>query len=317
MVAHGMRAIVAGSSGFIGGVIARDLRQRGFEVHGWDRCPPVATAPSGGHQVTSRTIDLATDEITLYIQRCAPDLVVHAAGPASVAASLSEPLSDCRDTTTPWHRLLDGIRQSGTHPFVILISSAAVYGEPDTQPVAESCPLRPVSPYGYHRRMNELLAEEYAWLFGLDIAIGRLFSTFGPSQHRLLVWELFAQAFSASDAIVLQGTGMETRDYLFEDDLALSVALLALARPKGLTTWNVATGRGVTTRELAKLVAAAAGRPKPIDCRGMIRRGEPLHWTADVGRLHTLLAGGRLITLEDGLGRCARVWAKERQGGEA
>jgi UDP-glucose 4-epimerase len=308
-----MRALVTGASGFVGGVIARGLHHKGFEVQGWDRRPPMTTP--AGEGFASKMVDLATDDIAALIEHCAPDVVVHAAGPASVAASFSNPVSDCGDTTVPWHRLLDGIRQAGARPLVIPISSAAVYGEPDRQPVAESCPLRPVSPYGYHRRMSELLAEEYAGVFGIDIAICRLFSTFGSSQRRLLVWELFTQALSNCKAIVLQGTGEETRDYLYEDDLARVTALLAHHHPRGLTTWNVATGRGVATRELAELVAAAAGKAKSIECRGMIRRGEPRHWTADVGRLQTLLAGERMTTLEDGLGHCARIWAKEQYGG--
>ena len=310
-----MRALVTGSSGFVGGVIARGLHQQGFEVHGWDRRPLVGVLSDGADRIETKTIDLATEETSSPLDHCAPDVVVHAAGPASVSASFNNPVDDWRDTTIPLHRLLDGIRRSRSHPFLVLISSAAVYGEPETQPVAESCPLRPVSPYGYHRRISELLAEEYAEVFGLDIAILRLFSTFGPSQRRLLVWELFAQAFSNSDAITLQGTGGEVRDYLYEDDLARVTARLAHQAPEGLTVWNVASGRGVSTRDLAGLVAAAANKSKRIACGGMVRRGEPMRWIADVDRLRTLLAGAPLTSLEYGLARCADVWAGEKVGG--
>lgn len=310
-----MRALVTGSSGFVGGVIARGLHRQGFEVQGWDRRPPTRPFGDGMGRIGTRTIDLATEDILSSLDQYAPDIVLHAAGPASVSASFSNPLDDWRDTTIPLHRLLDGIRQSRSRPFLVLVSSAAVYGEPEVQPVTESCPLRPMSPYGYHRRISELAAEEHAHIFGLDVAILRLFSTFGPSQRRLLVWELFAQALSDCDTIILQGTGEETRDYLYEDDLARVAARLAHCRPKGLTTWNVASGRGVNTRELAELVAAAAGRAKAVHCAGSVRRGEPKRWIADVGRLHTLLAGERLTTLEDGLGACAHTWARERAGG--
>jgi UDP-glucose 4-epimerase len=309
-----MRAVITGSSGFVGGVIARGLHRQGFEVHGWDQRPPQWSSPTFENRIHTSIVDLVTENIASLIDRCAPNVVVHAAGPASVTESFNDPVRDNNATAIPWHRLLDGIRQTKCRPIIVLISSAAVYGEPATQPVAESCLLKPVSPYGFHRRISELLAEEYAQIFGVDVAICRLFSTFGPSQHRLLVWELFEQALSDCSTIVLQGTGEESRDYLYEDDLANIIALLANHHPKGLTTWNLATGRDVTTRKLAELVAIAAGKPKPIECRGVVRRGEPLQWRADVAQLQRLLNNVQLTSLEDGLKYCADFW-KTAPGG--
>ena len=194
-----------------------------------------------------------------------------------------------------------------------LPSSAAVYGNPARVPVAEDTPLRPISPYGFHKVAAELMAEEYASCFGLDVVVARLFSVFGPAQRRLLVWELFDQLTGAAPAVEIQGTGAEMRDFLHVDDVAIA-ALELLSRRIGAApighaeVVNVASGDEISVLELAELMRAIVGSSKPIVCRGALRPGDPLRWRAEVTRLSGLLSPWRPRPARATLPECIAAW---------
>jgi UDP-glucose 4-epimerase len=199
---------------------------------------------------------------------------------------------------------------------VIFPSSAAIYGNPPTLPVREDMPTEPISPYGFHKAACELLAREYAQCFGLNIVVCRLFSLFGASQRRLLVWELYDQISGPGSEVWLQGTGAETRDYLDIEDV--SQAILALSDLyRGETearcrVVNVASGVETGVLALAHEIARIADSPKAIHCRGIERPGDPKRWQADNAALRSLLPDWRPQTLAVRLQRCIEIWNAER-----
>ncbi len=224
------------------------------------------------------------------VNRSAPDIVLHAAGTASVSASLQDPAADFSASVGTLHAILEGVRLSKHRPRILYPSSAAVYGEPDALPIEEGAPIRPLSPYGHHKAIAELLAREYAVSFEIPVLVFRLFSLFGPHQRRLLIWELFQQ-FRDAERVTLQGTGAETRDFLHEDDLgAMLLALLPkLGDPHAVV--NLATGRATSVRELAELISRICGSSKQIVFGGSNQVGNPVHWAADTRKLQELAPG--------------------------
>jgi len=325
-----VRLLITGIHGFIGGSVGRFARAAGHEVLGIGL---PAQAPAGWDGGYVR-IDVAFGDPAEPIRAFAPDVILHAAGTASVGASYAMPLDDLRAAVLTWAGVLDGARRSGLKPLVLFPSSAAVYGQPERLPVAEDAPVRPLSPYGYHKAAGELLAREYAACFGLDVTVVRLFSVYGPLQRRLLLWELFSRAAGPDPEIILQGTGRETRDYLHVDDVAAALLRLADARPRGFHVLNVASGESIQTAALARLVASALGLAdragaalhaaagaavavraapaspapsKPIRALGRDQTGNPGHWQADVERLKDLGAWVHR-PLADGVRACVDAW---------
>jgi UDP-glucose 4-epimerase len=130
---------------------------------------------------------------------------------------------------------------------------------------------------------------------------------YGPRQRRLLLWELFRAAVGPAAEIALQGTGEETRDYLYIDDVANILLSIAIRRPAGLTVLNIASGSAIRTRDLARLVADAVGSAKPVRARGEPRPGNPGHWRASIARLQQL-APLTHRSLESGIHECVRAW---------
>ncbi len=266
-------------------------------------------------------MNVATSDLSNVIKRFEPEVVVHAAGSASVSNSLASPLDDLKSSALTWANTLDGIRRSSVRPLVLFPSSAAVYGNPMVLPVREDAPVAPISPYGFHKAACELLAREYAECFGLKILVCRLFSVFGPAQRRLLIWELFEQFAGDAEIVWLRGTGEESRDYLHIDDV--TTAFLALAENSISETGtaesssgycrfiNVASGTRINVLDLAESIRKLAAPEKKIRSRGIASAADPKSWEADIGLLHSLAPQWQPAEFGNRLSECIATWKKE------
>ena len=304
-----MKLLVTGSRGFVGGSVGRLAAAAGHEVLGLARSSqPEADWPGRYAQA-----DVLSAPLADIIADFAPDAVLHGAGAASVGSSFAAPLEDLRAALLTWANTLESIRLSGVRPVILFPSSAAVYGNPESLPVAEDAPVNPVSPYGFHKAACELVAREYAECFGLNLVVCRLFSVFGPRQRRLLVWELFEQIMGPDPVVTLQGSGRESRDYLHIDDLAeIMLALAAHPALKASTgqvrLLNLCRGQETPVLELAHLMTSLCGVDKPVTCLGADRPGNPARWVGSPARLHHFLPDWQPGPLADDLRRCLAAW---------
>jgi UDP-glucose 4-epimerase len=300
-----MRILITGISGFVGGSFGRYAAQAGHVVMGTGRSSDANTW-SGLYTCVADPQDLSN-----VIRDFLPDVLVNAAGTASVGASLDDPLHDFRGTVETCALVLEAVRCSRNNPLVVIPSSAAVYGNPPSLPVHEEVSLQPISPYGFHKAAAELLAREYSECFGLKVVICRFFSVFGTAQRRLLVWELYQKLAGPEETVWLAGTGKETRDFLYIEDLA--AALLGLiekcqtAKPECLIV-NVASGTETNVLTLAEMVRELVAPAKEIRCRGNMRKNDPVRWWADIARMQKLLPSWQPRPLKDALALCVSDW---------
>jgi nucleoside-diphosphate-sugar epimerase len=168
----------------------------------------------------------------------------------------------------------------------VLLSSAAVYGNPVHLPVSEAALAAPVSPYGFHKVMQETLVDEYHQVFGIPAVKARVFSTFGEGLRKLAVWEIARRALNGDTSV--HGTGEEIRDYLYAGDVARAlVAIAERGRFEGEAI-NVASGNGNSVRELANAIFDALNLGRSPEFDGVAPRGTPISWIADVTRLSSL-----------------------------
>lgn len=296
----------------MGGTLGRYAARAGHQVVGTGRSRQTdETWPGEYAQADATAVNFSE-----IIRRFAPDVLFHAAGTASVGASLSDPLGDLQAAALTCANVLEGVRRSGAKPLVIIPSSAAVYGNPESLPVKENAPLQPISPYGFHKAVCEVLAREYAECFGLDVIICRFFSVFGSAQRRLLVWELHKQLAGRDQIAWIDGTGSESRDFLHIDDVAEVVLQLVENRasnPEGDNCLIVNVGRGTETpvREIAEQLRSMIAPDKEIRCRGNLRKGDPLRWSADISGLKSLLPSWRARPLAESLALCVAAWQQE------
>jgi len=305
-----MKILITGSRGFLGGTIGRFAASNGHEVLGIGRAAQADLSWPGQYF----SADVLSADLSRLIRDCNPAAIFHAAGTASVGSSFASPLDDLRASLLSWANLLENVRRSGQFPLLVYPSSAAVYGRPQVLPAGEDAPVNPISPYGFHKAACELMAREYATCFQQKVVIVRLFSVFGEAQRRLLIWELFQQFSGEGDTVSLEGTGKETRDYLYADnvaDVVLRLIQANLSKDKAnYQTINVGSGNELNVLSLAEQIRTLLGSTKKINCRGIHREGDPERWRADISLLRDAIPDWEPMPFKNGLEQCLETWRR-------
>lgn len=278
--------LVTGVAGFIGRHVARHFTQQGWTVVGVDMLP-AENAPRDNLAQYHR-LQLPARELLNLLQSFRPMTCIHCAGRASVPESLADPAADFRDNAVLTFDVLDAIRTRLPTCHFILLSSAAIYGNPVGLPVPESAAPAPVSPYGFHKWQCEVICREFARTHGMQVTAVRVFSAYGPGLRRQVLWDICHKALTGS-MLVLLGTGAESRDFVHVRDIARALAVVTEVRQDGeFHVYNVASGIETSIRELAELTLQHLGRSVPLEFDGVNPCGYPVHWQADIRKLQAL-----------------------------
>jgi len=298
-------ALVTGAAGFLGHHVAAHFAREGWNVVAVDHVPPPAErfAPA----VVYHRLRLPNALLGSLIAAEAPSVCIHCAGCASVGLSLESPDVDFHGNTVLTFEVLEALRRNAPECRFVLLSSAAVYGNPATLPVSETHPPAPLSPYGFHKLQCEMLCAEFARFFGLRTAVARIFSAYGPGLKRQVIWDI-CQRVLKNGALPMHGTGRESRDFIHADDIARGLFAIAGTAPATGEIYNLASGREVTIGELARLLVAELKPGLEPKFDGQPTPGDPLNWQADISKIRALGFTPQ-IAFEDGLREVVR-WSR-------
>ncbi len=227
------------------------------------------------------------------------DVCINCSGAANVPFSLEKPLNDFQLNTVNVFKILDGIRRFCPDCKFINLSSAAVYGNPASLPIEERSEIRPVSPYGIHKEMAEMICEEFHRFWNIKTVCIRIFSAYGPGLKKQLLWDL-SQKIKNKDVVELFGTGEETRDFIYIDDLVrLIECVIKKSRFSGDFV-NAANGEQIKVSTIANLVSKELKSDKPIKFKGSNRKGDPLYWEADISKAKEI-GYSQSVSIKDGI----------------
>ena len=165
--------LVIGVAGFIGRYVARYFSKQGWSVVGIDNSSP-ENAPVSYMSVYHR-VQLPDSALSGLLQEHSPQVCIHCAGRASVGLSITDPTADFHASTVLTFELLNALRLNAPTCRFIFLSSAAVYGNPESLPVREVQLPAPLSPYGFHKWQCEQLCLEFAKVYSLPTASLRIF----------------------------------------------------------------------------------------------------------------------------------------------
>jgi UDP-glucose 4-epimerase len=198
------------------------------------------------------------------------------------------------------------MRRAARRPRLINVSSAAVYGNPVILPIREADPTVPISPYGVSKLAAERYTAVYSQLYGLWAASVRLFSVYGPRQHKQVVFDLLRRLRASPAALEVLGDGTQARDFAYVGDVVQAMLLVADRAPGGGETYNVASGVTHSIAELVKTLCQVYHIAPEVRYSGSIRPGDAERWEVDISNLARLGYAAQM-SLPDGL-RATRVW---------
>lgn len=295
--------LVTGASGFIGRVLVRQLLDRGTNVRILSR--------NGVPGLEDETQNVAGDILDLAaVERAVKDVdvVYHLAGVGSPATSNDWLDTMYRVNVVGTHHVLQAAHQAGVRR-VIVASSAAVYGQIDSDSISEDDPLEPASTYGLTKIAQEQACELYSRVHGLETLALRLFNVYGagddPHGTNGKLIPMLLRRMTSGEAVSIFGDGGQTRDFIHVDDVGQAFVSAGTAPWSGFTPLNVGTGKATSISEVISTISRALGVEPEID-RRPARQGEVQHSIADISRVQRSLGFRASTAFEESIASMVR-----------
>lgn len=303
--------LVTGAAGLLGAAVVRLLVERGHQVVALvrDRDP---RSPFYADRLVDRCVEVRaelTDADRLLAEH-APATVLHLAAQSQVPVANRDPLSTWESNVRGTWLLLEACRRAARPPHAVVVASSdKAYGL-TPPPYTEDAPLAPVDPYDVSKACADLIARSYASRYGLPVVVTRCGNLYGPGDLHLdrLVPGTCA-LLARGQAPVLRSTGRMTREWLYVDDAARAVLLLA-GRAADLAgqAVNVGGGEVASVRDVVDRVRSLAALNLTPIVAAADPPGEIPHQRLDSTRLRSL-GWVPQVTLDEGL---ALTWAWHR-----
>lgn len=253
-------------------------------------------------------LDAADNSFNDLFEQHQFDVCINCSGAASVPDSMCHPLRDFLLNTSNVYQILDAIRRFNPDCRFVNLSSAAVYGNPENFPITENTLLRPVSPYGLHKKMAEDICSEFSKYFKIKTCSLRIFSAYGNGLRKQLFWDLYKKS-KGSNKVELYGNGLESRDFVYVEDISNALDVIIKRADFISEPYNLATGREIRIRDAVENFYNILGWDGEVIFTGTHREGDPDNWCADIGKILSL-GFEPVFGLSEGLSKYIE-WLKE------
>jgi UDP-glucose 4-epimerase len=298
--------LVTGGAGFIGSHVTDVFLDAGHEVWALDDLSS-GRRENLHPEVRLVVADIRSPDAARMVEAERFDVMCHLAAQMDVRRSVTDPRFDADVNVAGFLNLLEAARKSGVRKVVFSSTGGAIYGEQDVYPAPETHPTRPVSPYGVSKASGELYLGYYRAQYGLRSTALRYANVYGPRQNphgEAGVVAVFSERLLRGDGCTVNGTGEQTRDFVFGPDVARANLLAATGDVEGPV--NVGTGIETDVNRLYALLARAAGVERPAQ-HAPAKPGEQLRSSVDPSRAAKVLGWRPTVVLEEGLRRTV-VW---------
>ncbi|MDD2390009.1 MAG: NAD-dependent epimerase/dehydratase family protein [Desulfobacterales bacterium] len=243
------------------------------------------------------------------------DYILHQAALGSVPRSINDPITTNENNVTGFLNMLTAARDAGVKRFVYAASSST-YGDHPDLPKVEDKIGSPLSPYAVTKYVNELYADVFGRIYGVQSIGLRYFNVFGrrqdPNGAYAAVVPLWFFAMIKGEEVFINGDGKTSRDFCYIDNCVQANMLAACTtNPEAVNqVYNVAFGQKTSLNELFSIIRDLVGTEYP-EVRGKkpvyrdFRKGDVLHSLADIKKAGNLLGYEPEYSARDGLGLTA------------
>jgi len=298
------KILVIGGAGYIGANACKAIKAS-------DREPIVFDNFSSGHRHAVKWGELIEgdirneSDIRAALERTRPDAVMHFAANIEVGEGEKAPGAFYENNVAGTLNVVRAMLDLGLQNF-IFSSTCAIYGDPESLPLVEDMPKRPVSVYGRSKLMVETILEDMSRAEGLRYAALRYFNAAGadldgevgeehdPETH--LIPNAIKAAAGIGQGMKLFGDDYPTpdgtcvRDYIHIADLVSAHILAAehIQKSGESLQLNLGTGNGFTVKQVLDAVERAVGKPVPVEI-GPRRAGDAIALYADTSKSKEIL----------------------------
>lgn len=296
----GIKVLVTGGAGFIGSHLVDRLVQEGNEVVVIDNL-----STGKRKQVNKKAqfykMDIRSKRIERVFRKERPLIVVHLAAQMNVRLSTEDPVFDAEVNILGTINLLEHAVKNGVRKVSFASSGGAVYGEQEVFPAAESHRTDPLSPYGISKLAGEKYLAYYTNTTGLRHAIMRFGNVYGPRQEpegEAGVIAIFSKLMLDGGQPIINGTGKQTRDFVYVDDVVESLMVTMDEDIQGI--FNVGTGQEATVNECYGIIKELTNSSCK-DLYGAAKKGEQFRSVLDVRKLREGFDWEPQVSLAEGL----------------
>lgn len=300
----GKKVLVTGATGFIGSHLVAKLARLGAQV--------TAVGPGLGWRPTVRNLvkrgQVGFVKLRAFWNPASLGRVVSEFGEIECVIHLGYELprkqSSLENAIADVHRNVLGTlrfvqRLPDSVSKICFASSTMVYGPNPPQPVSETDCARPVTAYGIGKLATESYLQLHAKETNVSVSLLRYGTVYGPMEIVPRAIPNFIRRILAGESPIINGRGDDVRDYVQVLDAVDATLLAATHDTSGVQVYNVGTGRGHTTREIAERIIRLAGkRVKPIH---KLAQHTSSQLICDISRARSVLGYEPKVTLDEGL----------------
>lgn len=304
------KCIVTGGAGFVGSNLVDKLVSLGHQV-------VIIDDLSSGNkdylnpQAKFYQVDICSLEIEQIFSTEKPELVWHLAAHIFVPASITNPELDNKINILGALNILQNAYKNKVKKLVFTSSGGAVYGDTLEIPTKETTLCEPISPYGIHKLTFEKYLNYYYKIFGFKYTALRPSNIYGPRQFKegeAGVISIFVDNIVANKKCLVTGTGKQTRDFVYVDDVV--DALVKASQSDFVGEINIATAKEVDLLQVLDLLQKISG--KKIEIEHIAERiGEQMRSCLDAGLAQKVLDWQAQVNLEQGLEKTL-AWARNK-----
>lgn len=306
----GYKILVTGGAGFIGANLVEHLLQKP-EVESVRVLDNLATGSLKNIEAFEshpkfEFIQGDIRDYTTCLNACENiDLISHQAALGSVPRSINDPLTANEVNITGTLNIFTAAKEKGSKR-IVYAASSSTYGDHPGLPKVEDKIGNPLSPYAVTKYVNELYAQVYSSVYGLQLIGLRYFNVFGPKQNPAgpyaAVIPLFMEAVLNNEPPTINGNGEHSRDFTFVANAvqANECALFTENVNAVNQVYNVAVGEQTSLSQVFEMIKEIAGSdlaPK----YGPERKGDVKHSLADITKAKTVLNYRPRVTVKEGL----------------
>jgi len=305
-----MNFLVTGGAGFIGSHVCERLLHDGHRVWIFDDLndfydPQIKRRTLADIQSLGKPSAFVHGDLTdvravnELFSSAKFDQVIHLAARAGVRPSLEQPALYQRVNVEGTVNILEAARKNGCKKITIA-SSSSVYGVNAKVPFSESDPIfSAVSPYAASKLACEALGHVYHHIYGMDVAMLRFFTVYGPRQRPDLAIHKFTKLIDAGKPIPVFGDGSTARDHTFVTDI-LNGILACTKKEFGFEVFNLGESQTIRLDQLISLIESALGKKAVID-RQPLQPGDVPITFADISKAQRMLGYNPQVKAEKGI----------------